>query len=337
MSNYTFQNLKGAGTSSIDLTAGTSYEFSITNDSGSSYFTIETPFNQNGVTPPNTSGSYASLTNINSSVKSDYIAGFALPTGTSSFIFTPSTNVVGSTLKLRGTGGITAAVEQLLPVTTNLVLKYDPSNTSSYSGTGTTLINLVGGGLNGTLSNVSYSDPYLTYNGTNATTTTPDNALLEPGANDFSIETWINCSALGASTSVLTKADGGTAATFGYGIRIDTSKRVYFEAGNGTTSIQSPRYEISTDNWYQVVGVWTNVATNSMDLYVNGVLQGNRTHTFASIRNTTRPLSLGSFDGGQTFGQWFNGDMGIVRYYSKALSSSEVLQNYNANKANYGL
>jgi len=337
MPNYTQQELYGAGTSSINLTARTSYSFIINNPSGSSYFTMETVRDYNGITPQNTSGSYSSLTNVASVVKSNYTVGFALPTGTNSFIFTPSNNVNGSTLKLRGTGNTSLTLNAIAPVTTNLVLSYDPSNTSSYSGTGTTLTNLVGGGLNGTLSNVSYSDPYLTYNGTSSTTTTPDNALLEPGAGDWSVEVWINCAALGISTSVLTKADGGTAATFGYGIRIDTTKKVYFEVGNGTTSIQTPRYELSTDNWYQVVGVWTNVATNSMDMYVNGVLQANRTHAFASVRNTTRPLSLGSFDGGQTFGQWFNGKIGIVRLYSKALSSTEVLQNYNANKANYGL
>ena len=41
----------------------------------------------------------------------DYIVGFALPqTSSYSFIFTPATNVVGSTLNLRGTGGITLSI-----------------------------------------------------------------------------------------------------------------------------------------------------------------------------------------------------------------------------------
>jgi hypothetical protein len=109
--NYTFAELYGAGTASIDLTAGTPYTFTITNNSGSSYFTLETVRDYDGITPKNTSGSYASLTNIATSVISDYIAGFALPTGTNSFVFTPSSNVTGSTLKLRGTGGITMGID----------------------------------------------------------------------------------------------------------------------------------------------------------------------------------------------------------------------------------
>ena len=111
--NYTFANLFGAqgeGTSSINLTAGTPYTFTLTNNSGSSYFTLETVRDYDGITPRNTSGSLASLTNIASYNQSDYITGFSLPTGTNSFIFTPATNVVGSTLKLRGVGGISLAL-----------------------------------------------------------------------------------------------------------------------------------------------------------------------------------------------------------------------------------
>jgi hypothetical protein len=106
MSTYPFDDLQGAGTGSQDLTAGTQYTFNLTNNSGSSYFTMETPRNFDGVTPRNLSGSITSASSGVVFNQSDYIAGFALPTGNNSFVFTPSTNVTGSTLKLRGTGGI---------------------------------------------------------------------------------------------------------------------------------------------------------------------------------------------------------------------------------------
>jgi hypothetical protein len=112
--SYTFSQLfgsQGEGTSSISLTAGTPYTFTLTNNSGSSYFVMETAQPNNlSVVPKNTSGSYTSLTNIASSVIGDYITGFVLPTGTNSFIFTPAINVTGSLLRLRGTGGITLAL-----------------------------------------------------------------------------------------------------------------------------------------------------------------------------------------------------------------------------------
>ena len=107
--NYSFEELwgnNGEGTSSINLTAGTTYNFLITSSIGAGYLTLETVRNYDGVTPKNTSGSYTALTNIASSVISDYIAGFSVPQGFSSFVFTPATNVAGSTLKLRGVGGV---------------------------------------------------------------------------------------------------------------------------------------------------------------------------------------------------------------------------------------
>lgn len=224
------------------------------------------------------------------------------------------------------------------PIVNNLELYYDPSNSNSYSGSGTTLNDLSGNTLTGTLSNISFTSPYFTYNGSSSTTSTPDNSLLEPGSGDWTIEVWINHAVItGASRCIMSKTDGGNANQWGYGLRTSSTGVTYMEVGNGTTSVTSPTFTLSTNTWYQVVGVWTNVSTNSIALYINGVSQGSNSHSFTSIRNTTRPLSLGSFDGGATFGQWVNGKMGIVRMYSSALSSEEVLQNFNADKSKYGL
>jgi hypothetical protein len=111
--NYTFDKLYGDGTSSIDLVSGTPYVFDITNNSGSSYFFMESPRVYDGITPKNTSGSYTSASNIATNVISDYIAGFALPSGINTFTFTPSINVTGSTLIFRGTGGIVLSLSSI--------------------------------------------------------------------------------------------------------------------------------------------------------------------------------------------------------------------------------
>jgi hypothetical protein len=111
------------------------------------------------------------------------------------------------------------------------------------------------------------------------------------------------------------------------------------EVGNGTTTLNSPTYTVTTNTWYQIVGVFTNVVSNSIALYVNGISQGTPTsHSFTSIKNTTSSLSIGSFNnnvGG--FGQWVNGKIGIVRLYSSALSASDVSKNFEANRDIYGI
>jgi hypothetical protein len=106
------------------------------------------------------------------------------------------------------------------------------------------------------------------------------------------------------------------------------------EIGNGSTSITSPVTGLTINTWYQVVGVWTNVATNAFALYINGSLIGSNSHSVTSIKNTTSPLYIGSFNGGQ-FDQWLNGGMGVVRMYDSALTASQVLQNFNADKDKY--
>ena len=227
------------------------------------------------------------------------------------------------------------------PVTNNLVTYYNPDLTSSYPGTGTTLFDISGNGLNGTMSNLTYTDPYLTYNGTNATTSIADNALLEPGTGDFTLEAWVYYSAITGSTrTFVSKTDnGGLSASWSYGLRTQPNGaigEVYLEVGNGTTSVSTPRYNVSAGQWYQIVGVWTNVAANTLELYVNGISQGSNSHSFTSVKNSSNPLYLGSYNGGE-YSQWFNGRMGIVRYYNAALTASEVLQNFNANRSTYGI
>ena len=226
-------------------------------------------------------------------------------------------------------------------VTNNLVAYYNPDLTTSYPGTGTTLYDVSGNGLNGTMSNLTFTDPYLTYNGTSSTTSIADNILLEPGTGDFTLEAWVYYSAITGSTrTFVSKTDnGGLAASWSYGFRTQPNGaigEVYLEVGNGTTSVSTPRYNVSTGQWYQIVGVWTNVASNSIELYVNGVSQGSNSHSFTSVKNSTNSLYFGSYNGGE-YSQWFNGRMGIVRYYNAALTAGQVNQNYIANKATYGL
>jgi hypothetical protein len=187
------------------------------------------------------------------------------------------------------------------------------------------------------MSNIVYTKPYFGYNGTSSQISVADNAALEPGSGDFSIEVWVYYTTItGSSRVVVGKTDGGLAADWGYGLRTNGTGATYIEVGNGTTSVTSPSFTASTGQWYQIVGVWTNVASNSIALYQNGTLVGSNSHDFAGVKNTISPLYLGSFNNGQ-FAQWLNGRTGIVRYYSKALSGAEVLQNYNANRATYGL
>lgn len=222
-------------------------------------------------------------------------------------------------------------------VTSNLILYFNPASKLSYPTTGATISNLVSNSLNGTMSNVTFTNPYLSFNGSNSTISVTDNSSLEPNSGDFTVEIWVNYSVISGSSRVLIgKTDGVNSVDWGYGIRTLSNGNTYIEIGSGSGStITSPVYAVTTNTWYQLVGVINNTS-NLVSLYVNGSLIGSNVNNLTSIRNTTSPLYIGSFNNGQS-SQWFNGKMGIVRIYNSALSASDVSTNFEANRNIYGI
>jgi hypothetical protein len=258
---------------------------------------------------------------------------FVEPTPTPTSTSTPTVTPTNTTTP-------TPTSTPAVPVTTNLVLYYDPSNLSSYSGTGTTINDLSGNGLNGSMSGITYTSPYFSYNGTSSQVRVADNPLLEPGSGDWTMEVWVNQSVLGNDV-VLGKFDnGGLTIDVSYSIRT-TNTTYYAQLGSGSGSgsslfVNSTNYVGTIGTWYQIVYVFSNVASNTLETFVNGVSIGSVSHSLASILNSTNPLYIGSYNGGE-FAQWFDGKIGITRLYNTSLTSSQVLQNFNADKSKYGL
>jgi hypothetical protein len=239
--------------------------------------------------------------------------------------------------------GVTV-VDQLQPVVSNLVAYYDPGNPASYSGTGTTINSLAAPNLSGTMSNITFTDPYFVYNGTSSQVSIADNALLEPGAGSWTMEAWFNTTAFktGSSGVILGKFDpGGAAQDVAYSIRTNSTGNLFAQMGSGSGSgsalfVNSTGYQTQLDTWAQVVYVFKNGATKTLETYINSTSIGSVNHAMSSILNTATNLYIGSYNGGE-FPQWFDGKIGIVRLYNAALSAADVLQNYNANRAIYGL
>jgi hypothetical protein len=230
-------------------------------------------------------------------------------------------------------------------ITTNgIVLHYDPSRSLSYPGTGTTINDLSGGGRHGTMSNVTFTSPYFTFNGTSSQISVPDSLALEPQGVDWSIEVWVNQSVAGNDV-VLGKFDnGGDASDVSYSVRTNnTTYLAQLGSGSGsgggpsgTLFVNSTNHVGTINTWYQIVYVFTNLAANTLQTFVNGSSIGTVGHNLSSILNTTNPLYIGSYNNGE-YPQWFDGKIGIVRMYNRALSTSDVLNNYNADKSKYGL
>ena len=81
-----------------------------------------------------------------------------------------------------------------------------------------------------------------------------------------------------------------------------------------------------TDQWFNVVGTW---GSGFKKLYINGVEVASGTNTGTDTGNRDR------YVGGRGANFPFNGEIPIAKIYNKALTASEVLQNYNATKGRF--
>ncbi len=220
-------------------------------------------------------------------------------------------------------------------ISDNLVLYYNPSMTECFPGSGTSLVDLSGNALTGTMSNLSYDNPAFTFNGSSSQVSIPDNAVLEPGTGSWTIEVWFKNA--GSSGTVIGKYNnGGQSANISYALRLGGSNLIRADFSNGSTAQVTDNYSFTANTWVQMVYVWDKT-NNSIYTYSNGVLKQTKAISISGgILNATTNLFLGSYNGGE-YAQYFNGQMGIVRLYKKALNATEVLANFNSNKALYGL
>ena len=158
---------------------------------------------------------------------------------------------------------------------------------------------------------------------------------------DMTIECWVNLNSTmnGAFCILATKrSDSDYTAPF----------VLYFDDRLGQNQFTillgggSPNYTIVGDNnnFNGVYGKWDHVvftiSGTAMTMYVNGTQGG--TGTFSGTRQTnTTPLRLGGVYSYYTTNYMLNGKIGAFRMYTNALSSTEILNNYNMSKSRFGL
>ena len=209
-------------------------------------------------------------------------------------------------------------------ITTNLVLHLDASNSSSYSGSGTTWTDLTGNGYNGTLINgVTYNSGdggYLDFDGSNDRV--DFSSYVQPAhtsSTSFTWFIWVYPSETNTDDVIMGNRN--------------------VSGSNKWTKLTPRRFEWNYPD--HLDGTGTNVTTNqwqnicitkngsSFTYYKNGSSIDTVT---SSASKDSNPFYLG---GDPVYGEYTNCRISIVAVYDAALSASEVLQNYNATKSNY--
>jgi len=232
-------------------------------------------------------------------------------------------------------------------VSSGLVAYYDPANSDSYSGSGSTLTDLSGNGINGTVVGATYTDnTYFTLDGVNDYIVTGDVYSAISGGDSHTVEMWVYANA----TSDCLWSDLGTSnnpatATYHFAgsqiIQVGPFQQIITGLWNGSAITRAVAGSGSlTGAWKHVVRTYNGTTLTG---YVNGTSAGNTTMTFDSPVDDGIGhwyIAAGANDTtaytGTTAG-WLNGRVGIMRVYDRALSSAEVLANYNGSKAKYGL
>jgi hypothetical protein len=212
-----------------------------------------------------------------------------------------------------------------------LQLEQNDHSTTFVSGSRNTWVDLSGNNNNGTLVNNplynSGSRGNIVFNGTNNTTFAATINSVGMYQSNFSNEFWFNPSSI--TQGALLSANGSPVAGGQYAVLLRYSNIfVSFYGEDQNVSL------LSTNIWYHFTNTY-NYTTKSSLMYINGTLSSTITRTFdlgASVQNS--PLLIGNYSFGGTY---FSGSLASTKIYNRALSASEILQNYNAQKSRFNL
>ena len=213
-------------------------------------------------------------------------------------------------------------------VTDGLVLALDAANPTSYISGSTAWNDLSGNGNNATPTLISGSTFTSTFGGTFALNGT-GSFINMPVQNfetstPFSIETVMsvpNYNQHASRAHFLSGVGGNSMVIFSA-----TTLLMWNEAG-GVNNITINATFTSGTTYYVTI---TRDASNLVSLYTNGIFIGS-----GSRDGQFRWTTMGRLGSGTTYCSIIN--LSTVKIYNRALSASEIQQNYNATKTRFGL
>ena len=258
------------------------------------------------------------------------------PTSTSTPTVTP-TNTNTPTNTITPTPSVTPNI-----VTSNLQLQLLPS---SYVGSGTVWDTTVGS----TDATLSGSPTYnalsgFTFNGSSSYGRIPSvNGVTNfTNTEQYTVEIWFNPSngqPNSGEAELLEKWDLNNESRYPYTIRFNegaSSMVVAAYDGSNFRSVTLTGFSVNT--WRQLVAVFDFVG-DTLTVYRNGISGGTTSLVGVNQVSNTSPVGIAGRVAPTTGNLQvpFKGTVGIIRMYNTSLTSTQVLQNFNADKSKYGL
>ena len=216
----------------------------------------------------------------------------------------------------------------------SLKLHYDFSDPTCYPGTGNTIYDISGNGVNATNTNAVFKSTgdssYFQFNGTNSVITTA--SYNQTSKTVFTYNVWVQHSGTSwgfvyvTGIGALGPSGGGSP---GLNVNQDNTDEYMFQFGNGIGKVLSPSSSSNTWTMYTTTADGTTVK-----IYKNGVLINSTSQGSGAIDSGAQTTRIGAYD---NTGLFLNGKVATFQYYNAALSSGDILTLYNNTKARFPL
>lgn len=181
--------------------------------------------------------------------------------------------------------------------------------------------------------NTTFTATSLTYASDNTFSFSGSNYISMPSVNlgngnvTWSVSAWVKTTTatndLGGG-SVMSNSSGGPVYSM---MGVNNGKIVYWTYQGGW--VQKLGVKTVNDNiWHMLT--WVNYSNNTMDMYVDGILDTNVANSTSGNNNPVDRI-------GGSWAAQFVGSISSVSRYTKALSAAEVRQNFSALRGRFGV
>jgi len=213
-------------------------------------------------------------------------------------------------------------------VRTNLQLYLNAADPASYPGSGTTWTDLSPNAYSTTLvGSPAFNTTHFTFDGTTEYVDTNQSLAAE----SFSVGAWFRSSATGIRMILSKEVAAGN--PWNYRMWLNSGTLIGDMSQVTTQSNLQHAGGYNNGQWY--LAMFTRDDSNWY-LYVNGSQVATRADPYTGSVTNAQELWIGrsAFGGGN---YQYTGDIGQVFIYNAVLTSTQILQNYNATKSTYGL
>ena len=226
-------------------------------------------------------------------------------------------------------------------VNNGLVFLVDAGNKQSYLGSGTSWNDEIGGinfTLSGTPTYETAKGGGLVFDGVDDYAQHANDPTFN-SINEFTFNFWVKYGGEVDAVTLIGKPRAGWADALRIGYTL--SSTTLFYSLSGTTRCSNTSVTLSTTEFTNICFVQNPSESSNADktkFYINGAAISNESSGYAltSADAPTFPLIIGGWrQGNSGVSLEWDGNMNIAQMYNRALSASEVLQNYNALKRRF--